>query len=184
MKIRKVMSSMLAAEMLVQMAPAMSVTAYADSPAYDILVNGKSAADNLSVTYGSQLTFELTGAAEGDEVYFSYATEADAANDNWTTITDGVCTLEPGRYLLKYDIDTADGKGYSSSDTGIVYSMQVEKAKLAAPASLVWNGCNMGWSAVTAASTGESAEDGAVKGYTLSIYKNGALYTECHKALI
>lgn len=182
MKIRKVMSAMLAAEMLVQMAPAMSVTAYADSPAYDILVNGKSAADNLSVTYGSQLTFELTGAAEGDEVYFSYATEADAANDNWTTITDGVCTLEPGRYLLKYDIDTADGKGYSSSDTGIVYSMQVKKAKLAAPASLVWNGCNMGWSAVTATSTGESAEDGAVKGYTLSIYKNGALvgadYTE------
>lgn len=56
-----------------------------------------------------------------------------------------------------------------------------QKAKLAAPSSLVWNGCNMGWGEVTSTSTGTQAETGAVKGYTLNIYKNGALHCRRRK---
>ncbi|MGN1108982.1 MAG: MBG domain-containing protein, partial [Oscillospiraceae bacterium] len=182
MKIRKIMSAAIAAEILIQMVPSASVIAFADTPAFDIIVNGQSAAGAVSVAYGEELSFRLNGAAEGDDVHFSYATETDAAAGIWHDIDDCVCRLEPGKYLLKYDVTTSDDSYYSSEDGGIVYSIQIEKAKLAAPSSLVWNGCNMGWGVVTSSSTGATADEGAVKGYTLNIYKNGSLvgteYTE------
>lgn len=87
---------MLAAEMLVQMAPSVSITAFAETPAFDILVNGQSAAGAVSVAYGEELTLSLSGAADSDEVHISYATETDAANGNWTDIESGVCALERG----------------------------------------------------------------------------------------
>ena len=130
MKKRRIMSATLAADMLVQITPFASMTAFADAPAYNILINGQSAAGVVSVTYGEELTIKLSGAAEGDIVNFSYATETDAAEGNWSDFEDGVCRLEPGKYLLKYDVTTADNSYYTSEDGGVVYSIQVEKAKL------------------------------------------------------
>ena len=164
MKVRRIFSAMLAAEMLVQMAPSVSMTAFAETPAYDILVNGQSAAGAVSVAYGEELIFQLAGAADSDEVHISYATETDAANGNWTDIESGVCALEPGKYLLKYDVTTADDRFFTSEGGETVFSIQVEKAQLAAPSALVWDGCNMGWGAVTSSVAGTAAETGAVKG--------------------
>lgn len=64
---------MLASELLLQMAPSVSVTAFAETPVFDILVNGVSAAGSVSVTYGAELTFRLSGAAETDVVYLGHA---------------------------------------------------------------------------------------------------------------
>lgn len=55
MKKRRIMSAILAADMLVQITPFASMTAFADAPAYDILINGQSAAGVVSVTYGEEL---------------------------------------------------------------------------------------------------------------------------------
>lgn len=52
---------MLASELLLQMAPSVSVTAFAETPVFDILVNGVSAAGSVSVTYGAERGYSAAG---------------------------------------------------------------------------------------------------------------------------
>lgn len=100
---------------------ALGAAAEQSDSSFVVLINS-APAYGLRVDYGQSLSFSLDGHTGSEELLYFYATPADAADRNWSDITDGVCTLEPGEYRIKYgvtiDQDWKTGDDFSMATLG------------------------------------------------------------------
>ena len=102
--LRRFLTIILCMSLVYQLLPSTFIVSAETKNNFGISVNGNSAEINnqLIVDYGQELSFTLNGHITDEEVTFFYATKDDAANAQWTPITNGRCQLEPGNYLLNY----------------------------------------------------------------------------------
>ena len=144
--------------------PEEKIAAQSQTGGFVLLVNG-TPAQGLTVSYGQPLHFSLEGYTGADAVGYAYATEEEAARENWTEITDGDCTLEPGNYRLYYGVNIG-GENWVEDGS---FSIVVGKGTVGAPTGLTWTGSRMSWAAPTRTAQGGALDSGAVTGYSVTV---------------
>jgi len=127
------------------------------------------------VKYGdpTALTLEPSSEYSGD-VTFMYV-EGNGIPDEsttWKIWTPDVHPTEPGNYYLGYQTTVNKVATYKADST---YGFTIEKAQLAAPAGEVWSGGSKAvWDTVAKTVSGTNLDSGAVSGYEVKLYKDGA----------
>ncbi|MEA5049967.1 MAG: MBG domain-containing protein [Oscillospiraceae bacterium] len=175
MLLKKCFAVVLTLFMMTAEVPPEIFAAGGQSTDYPILLNGSdcAAANAVSVAYGDSVTLSLSGYSGSATPAFTWlpASEQPDGAAQWSDWTSSAPT-EPGSYYLGYNFTDSDAVTYTSDDGS--YRFAITKAQPAAPAGLRWQGGAASWSAVTQSTTGSALAAGAVSGYTVTLYKNGA----------
>jgi hypothetical protein len=178
---KRIAALVLAAVMLLSAAP---VTVFAEDgeaaqAVYPILLNGRNTADaanRVSVTYGDALALSLDGYTAPGASAFIWLPGSENPTDltaTWTVWSENA-PAEPGTYYLGYSFSDSEGKTLSRTDGSCTFT--ITRAQLAAPAGAAWtDGSTASWSPVTLNTAGGALAAGAVSGYAVTLYKDGAL---------
>lgn len=144
-----------------------------------INVNGESAAlssgftNARKVAYGDSLKLTLTGVTytgTPDYLYVDGSTIL-SGSTQWNTWSDTGYPKEPGNYYLGFGAEIDGSRTEIASDK---FGFTITRATLATPSGLAWsNGSTATWTSVTKTATGTALDSGAVKEYSVALYRDG-----------
>ncbi|WP_417081082.1 YDG domain-containing protein [Mobilibacterium timonense] len=136
-----------------------------------------------TIHYGDRVKFTWGNASDGDTYSYYYKGEEES-EDQYKPLGEGRSQLTPGTYDLKAYITDQD-----NNNTEVSGKLNVEKAKLAAPADPAWSvvsgssgdRTDLVWSGVKHSETNSTDDiSSAVKEYRINVYRDGtsaATYT-------
>ncbi|MCF0142993.1 MAG: InlB B-repeat-containing protein, partial [Parasporobacterium sp.] len=154
------------------------MTADAGEDYFVPLINGDSAAltESLEVSYLEPLEFSLkdftSEDGDPDSIVYFYCSAEDP-DKNWSEISDGPCTLDPGQYILTYSYNDPSETEVQGPDD--LFGFEVTKATVSAPSNLHWDGSAPAWTAPTTTTDGGTLPQDVISSnnYVIHIYKNG-----------